>query len=74
MSIDEKIEGINAAGAHKGSYSVAEAGAILGVTRQTVYKLIKQGCFKAVKVHDGYRIVKASFDKWLNGETNNEEG
>ena len=41
---------------------------MLGIARQTVYKLINQGCFKAVKVEKGYRIVKASFDKWLDNE------
>ena len=41
---------------------------MLGIARQTVYKLINQGCFKAVKVEKGYRIVKSSFDKWLDYE------
>lgn len=40
----------------------------LGITRQTVYKLIKQGCFQAVMLETGYRIIKTSFDKWLDNE------
>lgn len=53
---------------NKGSYSVEEVCEMLGIARQTVYKLINQGCFKAVKVEKGYRIVKSSFDKWLDNE------
>ena len=52
----------------KKSYSVEEVQAILGITRQTVYKLIKQGCFQAVMLETGYRIIKTSFDKWLDNE------
>lgn len=49
-------------------YSVEEVQSILGITRQTVYKLIKQGCFQAVMLETGYRIIKTSFDKWLDNE------
>lgn len=31
-------------------------------------KLIKQGCFQAVMLETGYRIIKTSFDKWLDNE------
>lgn len=41
---------------------------ILGVGRQAVYKLIKKGCFKAVLVDNKFRIIKASFDAWLENE------
>lgn len=41
---------------------------MLGVCRQTVYKLIKKGCFKAVMIDHRYRIIKSSFDLWLDGE------
>lgn len=51
----------------KKSYTVPEVMRILDTTRQSVYKLIKNGCFRAVKVEKGYRIVKKSFDDWLNG-------
>lgn len=49
-------------------YSVEEVQDILGITRQTVYKLIKQGCFQAIMLENGYRIMKSSFDKWLDNE------
>ncbi len=68
MSIEERIKQFNGSGFDKRSYSVAEVEKKLGVTRQTVYKLIKRGCFEAVKVQGGHRIVKASFDRWLDGE------
>lgn len=51
----------------KKSYTVPEVMRILDTTRQSVYKLIKNGCFRVVKVKEGYRIVKNSFDDWLNG-------
>lgn len=52
----------------KRSYSLDEVTAMLGVCRQTVYKLIHKGCFKAVMVDHRYRIIKSSFDLWLDGE------
>lgn len=50
----------------KKSYSVKEVSAMLQITRQTVYKLIKGNAFEAVMSDDGYRIIKSSFDKWLD--------
>lgn len=41
--------------------------AMLGVCRQTVYKLIKDGCFKTIMVDHKHRIIKSSFDLWLDG-------
>ena len=70
MSIEfvERVRKLNKQVFNKGSYSVEEVCEMLSVARQTVYKLINQGCFKAVKVEKGYRIVKSSFDKWLDNE------
>lgn len=67
-SFDDRVRELNKQVYNKGSYSVEEVCEILGVARQTVYKLINQGCFKAVRVERGYRIVKASFDEWLDNE------
>lgn len=67
-SFDDRVRKLNRQVFNKGSYSVEEVCEILGIARQTVYKLIKQGCFQAVKVEKGYRIVKSSFDKWLDNE------
>ena len=68
IDFDEKVRKLNMQVFRKGSYSVEEVCEMLDITRQTVYKLINQGCFKAVKVEKGYRIVKDSFDKWLDNE------
>ena len=68
MSIDERVKEMNGELYNKRSYSVEEVEIMLGVVRQTVYKLIKKGCFEATKVEKGYRIHKASFDKWLDNE------
>lgn len=68
MSLEEKIVSLNQPTHEKKSYSVVEVQNILGISRQTVYKLIKQKCFKAVKIETGYRILKESFDCWLDNE------
>lgn len=64
---EEKIKKLNNSVSEKKSYSVDEVMQILGVVRQTVYKLILRGCFRAVVVDRSYRIIKASFDEWLDG-------
>lgn len=68
MSIEDRVRKLNGSTFSKKSYSVEEVQEILGITRQTVYKLIKQGCFEAIRLENGYRIIKASFDKWLDNE------
>lgn len=61
-----KINGASKTAPNKGSYSVAEIQQILGISRPTAYKLIKQNEFQSVSVNGGIRIVKASFDAWLD--------
>ena len=68
MSIEDIVRKLNGGTFSKKSYSVEEVQYILGITRQTVYKLIKQGCFQAIMLENGYRITKSSFDKWLDNE------
>lgn len=67
MSIENRVKAFNNSSFSKKSYTVEEVINILGVTRQSIYKLIKENCFKAVKVETGYRIIKDSFDDWLDG-------
>lgn len=67
-SFDDRVRKLNRKVFNKGSYSVEEVCEMLGIARQTVYKLINKGCFKAVKVERGYRIIKSSFDEWLDNE------
>lgn len=55
----------------KKSYSVAEIQQILGISRPTAYNLIKKNEFQSVRMSSGIRIIKASFDAWLDS-TNKE--
>lgn len=53
-------------------YSITEIKDILGVSRTKAYGFIKkayleQKPFRVIKVGDNYRIVKTSFDHWLEG-------
>lgn len=68
MSIDNQIIKINNGRFQKHSYSIEDITIMLDVTRQTVYKLLKEDLFKVVKINNEYRIDKASFDKWLDNE------
>ena len=68
MSIDNQIIKINRGRFQKYSYSIEDVTVMLDVTRQTVYKLLKEDLFKVVKINNEYRIDKASFDKWLDNE------
>ncbi len=52
--------------------TVAEICEILGVGRASVYNLIKEGAFKAVLVDSKYRVIKASFDEWLDSDNGQE--
>ena len=50
----------------KRTYTVDEIKDILGVSRPTVYNLIKQNLFRSVRVGGHFRISKKSFDDWLD--------
>ena len=56
------------------TYSVAEAGELIGVSRSKMYEFIKKEYesgkseFRIIKVGSQYRIPKKSFEKWLNAE------
>lgn len=63
-----KINGASQAAPIKKSYSVAEIQQILGISRPTAYKLKKQGKFQSVRLNNGIRIIKSSFDNWLDNE------
>lgn len=47
-------------------YTVNELTEILGVCRQTVYKLLKRKAFASTKVGSKHRINKKSFDEWFD--------
>lgn len=64
---EDKIKAINGEAKIKTTYSVEEVMKMLQVCRPTVYKLIEDRCFRAIKVGKTYRIVKRDFDYWLDG-------
>lgn len=55
-------------------YEVEEIQQILCVSRTSMYEFIRrvykeQKPFKVIRIGKVYRIPKASFDRWLNGDT-----
>lgn len=51
----------------KKTYTVMEIQDILGISRPTVYNLLKKKEFRWIQVGGGkYRISKKSFDEWLD--------
>ena len=51
---------------NKRCYTVNEISEILGISRPTVYVLLKQKEFRWVQIGGIYRISKQSFDEWLD--------
>ena len=49
-------------------YSVDDLSEILGVSKPTVYNLLKQKVFRWLLIGGKYRISRKSFDDWLDGE------
>lgn len=52
-------------------YEVKDIQNLLGIGRNTAYEFIRQaykekGPFRVIKIGDGYRIPKESFDRWIN--------
>ena len=47
----------------KRCYTVKEVQAILGISRPTVYDLLKQNEFRWIRIGTNYRISKKSFDE-----------
>lgn len=69
---EKRIAELNGTVKVKRTYTVAEICEILGVGRASVYNLIKEGAFKAVLVDSKYRVIKASFDEWLDSDNGQE--
>lgn len=53
---------------NKRVYTVDEIQDILGVSKTTIYQLVKSSVFHSVRVGGQYRISKKSFDNWLDNE------
>ena len=52
--------------AEKRCYTVKEIQDILGISRPTVYELLKKNEFRWIQIGIKYRISKKSFDGWLD--------
>ena len=50
----------------KRCYTVKERQEILGISRPTVYELLKKHEFRWIQIGNKYRISKKSFDEWLD--------
>lgn len=50
----------------KETYRPKEIMKILGLSKNTVYALLKSGAFPVHRIGRTYRIPKEGFDKWLN--------
>ena len=55
--------------AEKRCYTVKEVQEMLGISRPTVYELLKKNEFRWIQIGTKYRISKKSFDEWLDQKT-----
>ena len=79
MTIDERIDANNRRieeenavlipqiEANKTLYTVSEIQDILEIGQNSAYQLVKSGHFKCMKIGGQIRIIKKSFDEWLDG-------
>ena len=52
--------------AEKRCYTVKEVQEMLGISRPTVYELLKKNEFRWIQIGNKYRISKKSSDEWLD--------
>lgn len=72
---EERVEALNSyvpafpdcSNYDKRTYTVSEIQDILEVSRTVAYNLVHQNLFRSVRVGGNIRIVKKSFDEWLEG-------
>ncbi len=57
--------------AEKRCYTVKEVQEMLGISRPTVYELLKKNEFRWIQIGNKYRISKKSFDEWLDQKVRN---
>ena len=50
------------------TYKVEDIASILSIGRSSAYHLVKQGCFKTVRIGTSIRVSKRSFDEWLDSQ------
>ena len=56
----------------KRCYTVKELQEILGISRPTVYELLKRNGFRWIQIGTKYRSSKKSFDDWLDKKMENQ--
>ena len=56
----------------KRCYTVKELQEILGISRPTVYELLKRNEFRCIQIVTKYRISKKSFYDWLDKKMENQ--
>ena len=74
--IQERIQALNeqpryAAGVAAGNkkvYTVPEIQDILDIGRASAYRLVRAGNFKTIQIGGSIRVIKDSFDEWLDGQ------
>ena len=52
--------------AEKRCYTVKEVQEMLGISRPTVYELLKKNEFRWIQIGNKYRILKMIWDEWLD--------
>ena len=75
-NFEQRILELNATPVHaqptslseKEVYTIPEIQDILGISVTTAYKLASQNLFRCVKIGRHIRILKQSFDAWLEGQ------
>ena len=50
------------------AYTVEEVRLMLGIGRNSAYKLVHSGMFPLLKVGKSIRVSKSSFDSWLDNK------
>lgn len=68
-ALNQQTERENAASAsqfEKRTYTVDEIQDILGISKTSAYRLVKQNLFHVVRIGGAIRISKKSFDEWLD--------
>lgn len=48
-------------------YTVPEIQDILDIGRASAYRLVRSGQFKTIQIGGSIRVLKDSFDEWLDG-------
>lgn len=47
------------------TYTVDDIAAILNIGRTSAYQLVKEGHFRSIRIGNSIRILKLSFEDWL---------